>query len=76
MADIINIENVSKLFGKVTVLKNISFTVTKGSCVGIVGTNGSGKSVLFKLISGLERATAGKVVVKGYTIGKDLDFPP
>lgn len=76
MADIINIENASKLFGKVTVLKNINFTVAKGSCVGIVGTNGSGKSVLFKLISGLERVTTGKVVVKDYIIGKDLDFPP
>lgn len=76
MSDIIKIENMSKSFGKVTILKNINFTVKQGSCVGIVGTNGSGKSVLFKLISGLERATSGKVTVKGYTVGEDLDFPP
>jgi len=76
MSSIINVNNVSKNFGKVPVLKNINIKVEKGSCIGIVGTNGSGKSVLFKLIAGLERATTGEIVVKDYVIGKDVDFPP
>lgn len=76
MSIIINVKNVSKSFGKSSVLRNINLEINKGSCIGIVGTNGSGKSVLFKLIAGLERPTSGKIIVKDYLIGKDLDFPP
>ncbi len=76
LPEIIKLTNISKSFNKVQVLENVNLTVEKGSCVGIVGANGSGKSVLFKLISGLERADIGKVVVKNYIIGKDMDFPP
>ena len=50
MEDKIVVKNVSKMFGKEKVLDNVSLTVKKGSIVGIVGRNGSGKTVLFKLI--------------------------
>lgn len=52
MEDKIVVKNVSKMFGKEKVLDNVSLTVKKGSIVGIVGRNGSGKTVLFKLICG------------------------
>jgi ABC-2 type transport system ATP-binding protein len=75
VSGIISVCNVSKSFGKLEVLKNISISINKGACIGIVGTNGSGKSVLFKLIAGLERATMGEIIVKNQIIGKDIDFP-
>ena len=52
MEDKIVVKNVSKMFGKEKVLDNVSLMVKKGSIVGIVGRNGSGKTVLFKLICG------------------------
>jgi len=50
----IYIENLSKKFGKITVLKNINLTFKKGEVHGIVGNNGAGKSTLFKCIAGIE----------------------
>ena len=57
MEDKIVVKNVSKMFGKEKVLDNVSLTVKKGSIVGIVGRNGSGKTVLFKLICGFYSAS-------------------
>lgn len=76
MSVIIELNDVTKAFHKATVLKNINLSINKGACIGIVGSNGSGKSVLFKLIAGLERATIGEVIVKNQLIGKEIDFPP
>lgn len=46
-------------------INNISFSIAKGECVGLVGRNGSGKSTLLRVIAGLQRADFGKVTVKG-----------
>ena len=71
----ITVEKLSKSFGKETVLNNISFNVPHGSIVGIVGNNGSGKTVLMKCICGFLRPDSGKVIVDGAIISKDCDFP-
>ena len=60
MEDKIVVKNVSKMFGKEKVLDNVSLTVKKGSIVGIVGRNGSGKTVLFKLICGFTVQVTGR----------------
>ena len=62
MEDKIVVKNVSKMFGKEKVLDNVSLTVKKGSIVGIVGRNGSGKTVLFKLICGFYSASDWEVI--------------
>lgn len=72
---IIKIENLSLVLNKQTILKNISLNFDAGSIYGIVGKNGSGKSMLFKCICGLIYPTSGKVYVKNKEIGKDTDFP-
>ena len=64
MEDKIVVKNVSKMFGKEKVLDNVSLTVKKGSIVGIVGRNGSGKTVLFKLICGFYSAVLGRCAVQ------------
>ena len=49
MAEIISIENLTKKFGDVTVIDNVNLSIERGKIYGIIGRNGSGKTVLFKL---------------------------
>lgn len=69
------VENVSKIFDGVEVLKNINFTLQEGKIYGIIGRNGSGKSVLFKIMCGLYQPTSGKVIVNEIDIHKHNIFP-
>ena len=75
MEPIISLKQVSKSFSGRRVLSGISLNVEKGSTVGIVGTNGSGKSVLFNLICGFLIPDSGQVCVRGQVLGKGSDFP-
>ena len=70
------IENVSKRFGRDTALENVSLCLTKGSICGIIGRNGSGKTVLMKCVCGFLRPSAGRVSVFEKQIGRDADFAP
>lgn len=71
----IQIEQVSKSFQERKVLKNISCELNWGQVYGIVGNNGSGKTVLMKCICGLLPYDEGSIRVAGKKIGKDVDFP-
>ena len=73
--NIIELDSVSKSFGRRQVLRDVSLTVEEGSTVGIVGSNGSGKSVLFQLICGFYAPDAGTVRVRGKILGQGRDFP-
>lgn len=75
MEPIISLKQVSKSFSGRRVLYGISLNVEKGSTVGIVGANGSGKSVLFNLICGFLIPDRGQVCVRGQVLGKGRDFP-
>lgn len=75
MNSYIELRNITKRFGTRTVLDNVSLSVEKGETVGIIGSNGSGKSVFFKLICGLLKADKGVVCVKGEELGAKTDFP-
>lgn len=72
----IEIQNVNKFYGKEQILQEISHTFEAGKVHGIVGNNGSGKTVLFKCICGFVKPTTGKIRVAGKEIGRDCDFPP
>lgn len=74
MEYIAEVKNVSKKFGDETVVREVSMFLEPGKIYGIAGRNGSGKTVLFKMIIGFLRPTAGKIVVGGKEIGKDADF--
>ena len=70
------LENVSKTFKDKTVLQPLDLTVERGTITGFIGRNGSGKTVLFKLICGLLLPSTGTVTVDGVRLGKDTDFAP
>lgn len=69
------LEGVSKDFGKDRVLKSVTRTFERGKIHGVVGNNGSGKTVMFKCICGFLQPTEGKIYVDGKRIGVDVDFP-
>ncbi|AYE34456.1 ABC transporter ATP-binding protein [Clostridium septicum] len=73
--NVIEIVNYTKIFKGTTVLKNINLNIIRGKCYGIVGRNGSGKTLIFKSICGFIRPTSGYVMVNGLKIGFDVDFP-
>lgn len=68
-------QNVVKRFRDQVVLKNVSISFEKGQIHGIVGRNGSGKTVLFKCICGLMHPEEGVILVNGKRVGRDVDMP-
>jgi ABC-2 type transport system ATP-binding protein len=76
MNNAVSINELSKRFDDNDVLKSVSLDFVARKIYGLVGRNGSGKSVLMKCIAGLLIPTSGSVVVFGKKIGKDSDFAP
>ena len=72
---IVYVEQLSLTIGKETLLKDINVTFEQGKIYGIIGRNGSGKTLLFKCICGYIKPTTGHVFVNGKEIHKDIDFP-
>lgn len=75
MDKIISIESVGKRFKDQLVLNRISMEISKGEICGLIGRNGSGKTVLFKCICGFLKPTYGKIFVRNKEVGKDIDIP-
>ncbi len=71
----IRVQNVSKSFDGDEVLHNVSHDFEEGKIHGIVGNNGSGKTVLMKCICGFLLPTKGKILIHYKQVGKDMDFP-
>ena len=71
----IELIHVTKKFGQELVLKEVNLTLEQGRVYGIVGNNGSGKTVLMKCICGVLIPTTGLIRVFGSSIGQDVDFP-
>ncbi len=67
----IQVEHIQKTFGKRQVLQDISFTAEAGSCIGIIGANGCGKSTLFSILAGVQHGK-GDFLVDGVSMFKDM----
>ena len=72
---VIEIEHLKKQYGTQTVLDDITVNFDGSGIYGIIGRNGSGKTMLLKAICGLVKPTSGFVRVDGKVIGKDIDTP-
>lgn len=66
----IQIERVSKLYFGRPVLEDVSFTIERGTNVGLIGPGGAGKTLLLKIICGLVEPDAGRVLIEGVEVGK------
>ena len=75
MDAMIEVQNVNKSFGEEHVLKDVSHSFEAGKIHGIVGNNGSGKTVLMKCICGFLKPDSGTIFVGGKQVGRDTDFP-
>lgn len=72
----IDVNNVSLTLNKYEILKEVSVNVKKGEAVGLVGGNGSGKTMLMKCICGFNTMFTGEITVNGKIIGRDVEFAP
>lgn len=72
----IEVNNVSLILNKYTILDDVSVKAGKGEAVGLIGGNGSGKTMLMKCICGFNTMFTGEITVKGKRIGKDVEFAP
>lgn len=72
---IIKVENVSKIIRGNSVIEHISMELTSGKVFGFRGINGSGKTMLMRLIAGLIYPTKGQITVDNKILGRDINFP-
>lgn len=72
----IEICDLSKTIRGIRILKNVSLKFQSGNIYGIVGSNGSGKTMLLRAITGLLVPSSGKIIVDGQTLNKNISFPP
>ena len=71
----IEVKNVSLTIKKTTILKSVCASFENGMIHGLIGRNGSGKTMLMKCICGFVKPSQGEIFVDGERIGKDCDFP-
>lgn len=72
----IQIRHLTVAIKGVPALSDITMDFSPGTVTGLTGPNGSGKTMLMRVIAGLVRPTSGSVIIDGRTIGKDIAFPP
>jgi ABC-2 type transport system ATP-binding protein len=72
MSDILRIEGLSKRYGQIVAVDDVSFSIPEGSCFGLLGPNGAGKTTTIEIMEGITAPSAGKVLFRGQPIGKDF----
>lgn len=72
---VIEVKNVTKKWGNNTVLNSVNLTAERSEIIGIIGHNGSGKTVLMKCICGFITPDSGEITVSGKRVGRDIDIP-
>jgi len=72
--ELLMVEGLSKSFGGLSVLKNISFTIHTGEKVGIIGPNGAGKTTLINIMSGVLPPSGGQIYVRGKPATKTTPY--
>ena len=73
-ATLLSVDNLSKSFGGVQAVKDVSFTLAEGEIVGLIGPNGAGKTTLINLITGVFPASGGRIVFRGEDVTSQRPF--
>ena len=71
MSDILEVKHLTKNYGDITALSDVTFSLEGGKIIGLLGSNGSGKTTLLKMIAGILQPTSGSVTVNGMEIGTE-----
>src|SRR3989344_6129547 len=74
MESIIEVKNLTKKYGKLVAVDNVSFEVEKGEIFGLLGENGAGKTTTLEMIEGLRKPTSGEMKILGREVRKNLEF--
>ncbi|MCC2346419.1 ABC transporter ATP-binding protein [Bacillus anthracis] len=69
MTELLKIENLWKRYGLKAVIRELNIEITEGKIIGLVGDNGSGKTMLMKMIAGLQHPSEGSITVAGEKVG-------
>jgi ABC-2 type transport system ATP-binding protein len=72
MSPILNIEGLSKNYGTVQAVDNVTFEIPEGICFGLLGPNGAGKTTTIEIMEGITAPSAGRVLFRGQPIGADF----
>lgn len=70
---VLKVSDLSKKIGKTTIIKNVSFELSRGEILGLLGPNGSGKTTILKMLVGLIKPSNGKILIENYNINKDFE---
>ena len=73
MIPVLNVRNLTKVYGSKKVVDNVSFSILQGQIFGFVGPNGAGKSTTIRMITGLTPITSGSLRICGYSITKNFE---
>ena len=71
MSDIIHMEHVSKKFGELSVLDDLTLDIPSGQTLAVIGPSGSGKSTMLRLLMGLERSDTGRIEIDGEVMWRE-----
>lgn len=74
MSEILRLKNVSKAFGGIRAVSNVSFGLNEGEIVGLIGPNGAGKTTLVNLITGVHALSEGQVIFQGRDVSRQKPF--
>ena len=69
MANVLEVKNLTKLFGGIVACHDLSFAAQAGQITGVIGPNGAGKTTLFNLVTGVYKPTGGDILFQGQPIG-------
>ncbi len=73
MNAVIQAEALSKTFGKLVAVDDLSFSIVSGECFGILGPNGAGKTTLIKMLAGILSPSTGQVLINGLSLKDDAE---
>ena len=73
MVPVLELKNVTKIYGNRAVVNRVSFNVVRGEILGFVGPNGAGKSTTLKMICGLAKTDSGKIYINGNSVEANFE---